>query len=226
MMRRFSIFFVILILTWMTGVWAQGPLPVLENAHALLAPFTPVSRNGTLSGDPTPILVNGRVLEIPPQWSYTGAPIIGALPPYIARYGGPGYDFNWSWVNGTAGFAQDGIQLYGKQRYVIQVRYTTNMDYLSGDYPFVPSDLELYGRIYTAQAGMLELPRYTMDGLHQTHTAEWVIESPENPYPFIRLEVGFHVAYPVFKGSAYLEWIEIQTAETDYKPDWVIAFGE
>lgn len=224
MWRRFVLLF-FLITLWIAGVFAQGALPVLENAHALLEPFTPVSLNGTFSHEPTLILVNGRVLEVPPQWSYTGAPIVGALPPYISRYDGPGYNFNLSWVNGMAGFAQDGIQLYGKQRYVIKARYTTDIDYLSGDMPFVPSDLELYGRIYTAQQGMMELPRYTMRDLHTTHDVEWVIESPENPYPFIRFEIGFNVDYPVFKGSVYLEFVEIQTAPQDYKPDWVIAFG-
>jgi hypothetical protein len=225
-MRRLFIFLMILLLLWITSLLAQdGPLPVLENAHGLLEPFTPISLNGTFSGEPTLILVNGRVLEVPPQWSYTGEPIVGALPPFITRYDGPGYGFNFSWVNGMAGFAQDGIQLYGKQRYLIKIRYTTDLDYLSSDMPFVPSDMAFYGRIYTAQTGMIDLPRFTMDGLKATHDEEWVIKSPQNPYPFIRLEVGFAAEYPVFKGSVYLEWVEIQTAPADYKPDWVIPFG-
>ncbi len=225
-MRRVVIFLIVVSALWITSILAQdGPLPVLENAHGVLEPFTPVSLNGTFSDEPTLILVNGRVLEVPPQWSYTGEPIVGALPPYITRHEGPGYGFNFSWVNGMAGFAQDGIQLYGNQRYVIKIRYTTDLEYLSGDVPFIPSDMELYGRIYTAQTGMIELPRFTMDGLQTTHEGEWVIESPQNPYPFIRLEVGFNAAYPVFRGSVYLEFVEIQTAPKAYKPDWVIPFG-
>lgn len=224
-MRRLILMVIVLMGVLAAGVLAQrGPLPVLDNVHGVLPPFTPVSRNGSLGEEPTPLMVNGRRLEVPPGWSYTGYPGIGALPPYISRWDEPGYRFNFSWVNGTAGFAQDGIQLYGQQRYVIKVRYSTTLEYTSADYPFLPSDMRTCARIYTANSGMTDLPCYNMPGLDESHAIEWVIESTENPYPFIRLEVVFDVKYPVFRGFVFLEHAEIQTAPPDYKPDFLILF--
>lgn len=202
----------------------DGALPVLENLHAPLPPFTVVSRNALLGSDPTPIVVNGRQLEIPPDYSFTGKGGVGMLPPYIARWAEPGYRFDFSWINGSAGFAQDGIQLYGDQRYVVRVNYTTELEYTSGDYPFVPSDMRTFARIYTANSGMIDLPAYNMQALKQPHEIEWVIESTENPYPFIRLEVLFEIKYPVFRGKVFMEQIRVMTAPADYKPDFVIEF--
>jgi hypothetical protein len=206
------------------AVLAQGPLPVLENVHAVLPPFSVVSRNGELGEEPTPLMVNGRRLEVPRGWSYTGTPGVGALPPFIARYDQPGYRLDVSWINGTAGFAQDGIQLYGRQRYVVRVQYRTALEYTSADYPWVPSDVQVVGRLYTANSGLLELPPFNMAGLAETATVEWVIESTANPYPFVRLEVLFNVQYPIFRGFVFFDRIEVLTAPADYKPDFVIAF--
>lgn len=228
MQRMIKILPTLVVVILMIG-WASaqdtplGPLPLLENAHAVLEPFTPVSENGYFVDDPTPIMVNGRQLEVPPNWSYSGYPGVGMLPPYIARWAGPGYRFDYSWINGIAGFAQDGIQLYGNQRYVLKAEYTTELKYLTS-LPFVASDVQFYARIYTAQGGMIELPRFNMQGLNQQHEVEWVIESTANPYPFIRLEALFEVKHPTFVGKVFMQKVEIQTAPPEYKPDFVIYF--
>jgi hypothetical protein len=203
---------------------AQDSQPVIENAHADLEPFTSVIENPTLGGEPTLISVNGRDIEVPPNWFFSTAPQVAGLPPYVSRYEDPGYRFTWSWVNGEAGFSQNGIQLYGNQRYVVQVDYETALRYSGPDMPFVPSDFQVKGRLYTAQGGATDLPPQSMNGLDETHSIEWVLESTENPLPYTRLEVLFDVRWPTFVGNVFLKRVDVQTAPADYKPDFVIAF--
>lgn len=201
-----------------------GPVPVIDNEHAALEPFTSVIRNPGLADDPTRISVNGRTLEVPPQWSFTSDPAIAGLPPFVRRWEEPGYAFVWDWIGGRAGFAQDGIQLYGNQRYAIRVAYATDLEYTSTDFPFTSSNVRVQARLYTAQSGITELPPQSMQGLAQAHTIEWVIESADNPYPFVRLEVVFDVEWPIFLGSTNLRSIDLVTAPADYKPQFVINF--
>lgn len=197
--------------------------PVISNQHDGLELFSSVINNPTLIGEPTLISVNGRYIEVPPGWSYTGVPLVGGLPPYVNRWTEPGYNFAWDWINGEAGFAQDGIQLYGNQRYAVQVDYTTMLQ-MSSDLPFVASDFQVYGRIYTAQGGMQELPAQNMRGLQEAHNLEWVIESTENPYPFVRLEIFFRVRWPIFQNGVNLQRIDLVTVADDYRSDAVIEF--
>jgi hypothetical protein len=63
-----------------------------------------------------------------------------------------------------------------------------------------------------------------MDGLEETHSIEWVIESTENPFPYTRLEVLFDVRWPTFVGDVFLTRVDLQTAPADYKPAFVIEF--
>lgn len=201
-----------------------GPLSVLDNLHAAVAPFTSVITNPTLSGEPTLLLVNGRRAVVPPGWSLTGEPGMGGLYPHITLYDGPGIHFNWDYINGSAGFAQDGIQLYGNQRYVVRVLFRTDLVYQADHVPFTPSHFQVRGRIYTAQGGFTELPPQSMAGTQASHLAEWVIESRENPFPFIRLEVVFKMEWPIFIGGTFMEGIDILTAPADYRPEFVIYF--
>jgi hypothetical protein len=202
----------------------SGPISVIDNIHAAVAPFTSVLENPTLSGDVLPILVNGRTIEVPHGWSYTGQAGIGGLPPHIQRYDGQGLRFGWDYVNGQAGFAQDGIQLFANQRYVVRVNYRTDIIYTLDSTPFTPSHLQVAARLYTAQGGFTELPAQSMRGTQEQHTIEWVIESSQNPYPFVRLEVTLALEYPIFIGGTFLESIDILTAPTDYRPQFVIDF--
>lgn len=226
MSRTITISILFLCLLSLSAVsMAQQPTQTsIQNDHAQLALFTSVINNPTLINEPTRIHVNGRDLEVPPHWSFTAAPQVGGLPPYIRRYDQPGYQFIWEWVNGEAGFAQDGIQLYGNQRYAVRVNYQTDLYYTSGDLPFVPYDFRIYARLYTAQGGMQTLPHFNMSGLTDTHSIEWVIESTVNPYPFVRLEVLFDVEWPIFRGTATMQSIDIVTVAPDYRPDFVIPF--
>lgn len=198
--------------------------PIISNEHDGLEAFTSVINNPTLIGEPTLISVNGRYIEVPPSWSYTGMPEVGGLPPFVNRWEEPGYAFNWSWINGEAGFAQDGIQLYGNQRYAVRVDYTTIFTYTNTDFPFVASNFQVYGRLYTANGGMHDLPAQNMRGLQEAHSIEWVIESTENPYPFVRLEILFSVEWPILNDSANLQVIDIVTVPADYRPEAVISF--
>lgn len=198
--------------------------PAITNQHDGFVDFTSVINNPTLLDEPTLISVNGRYIEVPRGWSYTGMPEVGGLPPYVNRWEQQGYLFNWEWINGEAGFAQDGIQLYGNQRYAVQVDYTTMLYYTSGDLPFVASNFQVYGRIYTANGGMQELPRQNMRGLEESHQIEWVIESTENPYPFVRLEILFAVEWPIFRGTVNLQRMDIVVVPADYRPEAVINF--
>ena len=201
-----------------------GPVSVIDNVHADVQPFTSVIENPTLEGDVLPILVNGRTIEIPHGWSYTGRPGIGGLPPHILRYAGPGLRFGWDYVNGSAGLAQDGIQLFGNQRYVVRVTYRTDIIYTLDSTPFTPSHLQVVPRLYTANGGFTDLPPQSMHGTQERHELEWVIESTENPYPFVRLEVLFRMEYPIFIGGTFLESIDILTAPADYRPEFIIYF--
>lgn len=217
----------IIVLIFAIGILtlAQDSGPIIENQHSGLEPFTSVINNPNLNeGEPTLISVNGRYIEVPQGWSYTGLPEVGGLPPFVRRTEQPGLEFLWEWINGEAGFAQDGIQLYGNQRYAIQVDYLTNLYYTSEDLPYIPSDFQVYARLYTANGGMQELPRINSQGLDQQHNIEWVIESTENPYPFVRLEVLFDVEWPTFRGSVFVHRIDIVTVEDDYRPNFVIPF--
>ncbi|GAB5493223.1 MAG: hypothetical protein Phog2KO_34380 [Phototrophicaceae bacterium] len=205
--------------------FAQNEGPIIVNEHDGLEPFTSVIENPEFNeGDYTLILVNGRIMEIPAGWSFTANPLIGGLPPYIKRGEEPGLEFLWEWINGQAGLAQDGIQLYGNQRYAIQVEYLTDLFYTSDQLPFVPSDFQVYARLYTASGGMIELPRINSEGLEQSHSVEWVIESVNNPYPFVRLEVMFDVEWPQFRGSVFAQRMDIVTVADDYRPNAVINF--
>lgn len=205
--------------------FAQDTGPIIENTHSGLEPFTSVINNPSLTeGETTLIHVNGRNIEVPQGWSYTGLPVVGGLPPFIRRSEQSGLEFVWEWINGQAGFAQDGIQLYGNQRYAIQVDYLTNLYYTSQDLPYVPSDFQVYARLYTANCGMQELPRINSQGLAQQHNIEWVIESTNNPYPFVRLEVLFDVEWPTFRGGVFVQRIDLVTVEPDYRPNFVINF--
>lgn len=104
--------------------FAQSEGPIIENTHSGLEAFSSVINNPSFTeGEITLINVNGRNIEVPQGWSYTGVPVVGGLPPFIRRGEEPGLEFVWEWINGQAGFAQDGIQLYGNQRYAIQVDY-------------------------------------------------------------------------------------------------------
>lgn len=221
-MRKTIIFLFALLGFGLLAFAQDGPL--ITNEHAGLPEFSSVVNNPTLIEEPTLISVNGRYIEVPQGWSYTGMPEVGGLPPYINRWTEPGYNMAWDWINGESGFAQDGIQLYGNQRYVVQVDYTTMLAYTSTDYPFVPSNFQVYGRIYTANGGMQELPRQNMRGLTEAHNIEWVIESTENPYPFVRLEILFAVEWPIFSGAINLQRMDILTAPADYRPNAVIQF--
>jgi hypothetical protein len=203
---------------------AEGPISVIDNVHAAVEPFTSVIENPSLEGEPLPILVNGRTIEVPPHWSFTGEPGIGGLPPHISRYDGPGLRFGWDYVSGTAGFAQDAIQLFGNQRYAVRVAYRSDIVYMQDNVPFTPSHLQVRGRLYTAQGGVTELPAQSMIGTQEDHIVEWVIESTENPYPFVRLEVVFAMEWPIFIGGTFLESIDILTAPADYRPRFVINF--
>lgn len=223
MRRIIPISLLLLSITLLT--FAQSDGPIITNEHDALEPFSSVINNPTFSeGEPTLILVNGRNLEVPQGWSYTGIPVVGGLPPFIRRTAEPGLEFLWEWINGQAGLAQDGIQLYGNQRYAIQVDYLTNLYYTSSDLPYVPSDFQVYARLYTANGGMHELPRINSQGLAQQHNIEWVIESVNNPYPFVRLEVLFDVEWPTFRGSVFVQRIDLVTVESDYRPEFVINF--
>jgi hypothetical protein len=202
----------------------QGPISTIDNVHAVVEPFTSVIENPELAGQVTPLLINGRTIEIPENWSYTGAPGVAGLPPHILRYEGPGLRFGWDYVNGRAGVAQDGIQLFGNQRYIVRVNYRTDIIYARIDTPYTPSHLQLGARLYTAQNGFTELPPQSMHGTQENHTIEWVIESTANPYPFVRLEVYFLMEYPIFIGGSFLEHVDILTAPTDYRPEFVIQF--
>jgi hypothetical protein len=203
-----------------------GPLPVISNDHADMRVFTSVIENPDLIEEELPALinVNGRNIEVPPGWSYTGFPGVGELPPFVRRWEEPGYLFAWDWINGLAGFAQDGIQLYGTQRYAIRVEYDTDLVYTNEDMPFVPSDFQVIARLHTAQGGLQELPPISMEGLNTSHEIEWVIESPDNPAPFVRLEVMFKVDWPLFTGFANLRQIDLVTVPDDYRPAFVIEF--
>lgn len=202
----------------------SGPISVIDNIHAAVTPFTSVIENPALGGDVLPILVNGRTIEVPHGWSYTGVPGVGGLPPHIQRYDGPGLRFGLDYVNGQAGFAQDGIQLFGNQRYVVRVNYRTDIIYTLDSTPFTPSHLQVTARLYTAQGGLTELPSQSMNGTQSQHSIEWVIESTQNPYPFVRLEVTLALEYPIFIGGIFLESIDILTAPADYHPQFVIDF--
>jgi len=202
----------------------QGPISLIDNVHAEVEPFTSVIENPTLTGQVTPLLMNGRIVEIPQGWSFTGATGLAGLPPHISRYEGAGLRFGWEYVNGRAGLAQDGIQLFGNQRYVVRVDYRTDIIYARVDTPYTPSHLQLGARLYTAQGGFTELPPQSMHGTQENHTIEWVIESTDNPYPFVRLEVYFLMEYPIFIGGTFLERVDILTAPATYRPDFVIAF--
>lgn len=223
-MRRLIILLV-LIASIGALTFAQDNAPVIDNAHAGLDPFTSVLNNADFSeGEDTLISVNGRYISVPQGWSYTGIPEVGGLPPFVRRGEQVGLEFVWEWVNGQAGFAQDGIQLYGNQRYAIQVDYLTNLYYTSEDLPYIQSDFQVYARLYTANGGMLELPRINSRGLAQQHNIEWVIESRENLYPFVRLEVLFDVEWPTFRGGVFVQRIDLVTVEADYRPEFVINF--
>lgn len=217
---------VILVFLLMISVFtvAQDIGPAIENQHAGLEAFSSVIDNPTFGDEPTLISVNGRNIEVPPGWSYTGYPGVGGLAPYVSRYDEPGYRFSWDWINGQAGFAQDGIQLYGNQTYVIRVKYRTDIVYTRDDLPFLASDFKVVARLYTADGGMQTLPTQNMQGLQQEHSIEWVIKSTENPYPFVRLEVMFDVEWPIFVGNVFLQSIDIVTAPGDYRPEAVIEF--
>jgi len=216
---------ILLLLSMSILTFAQGDGPIITNEHDALEPFSSVVNNPTFAeGEMTAIHVNGRTLEVPQGWSYTGVPVVGGLPPFIRRTAEPGLEFLWEWINGQAGLAQDGIQLYGNQRYAIQVDYLTNLYYTSADLPYVPSDFQVYARLYTANGGMQELPRINSQGLEQQHNIEWVIESVNNPYPFVRLEVLFDVEWPTFRGSVFVQRIDLVTVESDYRPEFVINF--
>ena len=222
MLRKLLAVGFLLALVGLFSIAQEGSL--ISNQHDGLEDFTSVIDNPTLIDEPTLISVNGRYIEVPPGWSYTGVPEVGGLPPFVNRWAEPGYAFNWGWINGEAGFAQDGIQLYGNQRYAVQVDYTTILRYASTELPFVASNFQVYGRIYTAQGGIVELPNQNMRGLEEAHSIEWVIESTENPYPFVRLEVYFSVEWPIFDGSVNLQRIDIVTVPDDYRPEAVIPF--
>lgn len=203
---------------------AQSDGPIIQNEHDALEPFTSVINNPTLENEATLVNVNGRNVFVPQGWSYTGTPGVGGLPPYVVNTPEQGYEFVWEWINGSAGLAQDGIQLYGNQRYAVQVDYLTNLYYTSRDLPFVGSDFQVYGRLYTANGGFQDLPPINATGLSEQQNLEWVIESTDNPYPFVRLEVRFDVDWPIFRGSVYLQRIDLVTVPDDYRPEFVINF--
>lgn len=220
-------FILAIILLFSIGIltFAQGEGSIIENTHSGLEAFSSVINNPSFTeGDITLINVNGRNIEVPQGWSYTGVPVVGGLPPFIRRGEEPGLEFVWEWINGQAGFAQDGIQLYGNQRYAIQVDYLSNLYYTSEELPYVPSDFQVYARLYTANGGMQELPHINSQGLAQQHSIEWVIESNNNPYPFVRLEVLFDVEWPTFRGGVFVQRIDLVTVEADYRPNFVINF--
>jgi len=220
-----TILAVIVLLSLGILTFAQDTGPIIENTHGGLEAFSSVINNPSFTeGESTLIHVNGRNVEVPQGWSYTGIPVVGGLPPFIRRGEEPGLEFVWEWINGQAGFAQDGIQLYGNQRYAIQVDYLTNLYYTSEDLPYVQSDFQVYARLYTANGGMQELPRINSQGLAQQHNIEWVIESTDNPYPFVRLEVLFDVEWPTFRGGVFVQRIDLVTVEPDYRPNFVINF--
>jgi hypothetical protein len=222
MLRKLLALAVLLLAIGLLSLAQDGP--AISNQHDGLEDFSSVINNPTLIEEPTLISVNGRYIEVPPGWSYTGMPEVGGLPPFVNRWEEPGYAFNWGWINGEAGFAQDGIQLYGNQRYAVQVDYTTILTYGTPDLPFIASNFQVYARLYTANGGMQELPRQNMRGLEEAHSIEWVIESTENPYPFVRLEVFFAVEWPIFNGSVNLQRIDIVVVPDDYRPEAVISF--
>lgn len=223
MMRKTIVILALLLLVSILTI-AQDIGPIIENQHAGLENFSSVIDNPNFEDEPTLISVNGRNIEVPYAWSYTGFPGIGGLAPYVSRYDDPGYRFSWDWINGQAGFAQDGIQLYGSQTYALRVRYRTDMVYTRNDLPFVPSDFRVFARVYTARGGMQALPSQSMQGLEEQHSIEWVIQSTENPYPFVRLEVMFDVEWPIFVGNVYLQSIDLVTVPDDYRPEAVIGF--
>ncbi|MGB7337569.1 MAG: hypothetical protein WBC91_01665 [Phototrophicaceae bacterium] len=223
-MRRLLIL-IALLLSFSILTIAQTDRPAIDNLHAELEPFTSVINNPDFTeGDVTILNVNGRRVEVPQGWSFTTMPEVGGLPPFVFYVEDSGLEFFWEWINGQSGLAQDGIQLYGNQRYAIQVDYLTNLYYTSGDLPYVPSDFQVYARLYTANGGMQELPRINSQGLTQQHTVEWVIESTSNPYPFVRLEVFFDVEWPTFRGSVFVQNIDLVTVAPDYRPNFVINF--
>ncbi|MEL6524205.1 MAG: hypothetical protein AAFQ07_00715 [Chloroflexota bacterium] len=224
-MRRFMIVAISLALlsVGMLTV-AQDNGPLIQNGHDGLDEFSSVITNPTFEGEATIINVNGRYIDVPPGWSFTGNPEVGGLPPFVVDTPEQDYEFVWEWINGSAGFAQDGIQLFGNQRYAIQVDYLTNLYYTSRDLPFVPSDFQVYARLYTANGGMQALPPISMTGLAEQQNVEWVIESTSNPYPFVRLEVRFDVEWPTFRGSVYLQRADIVTVPDDYRQNFVVNF--
>ncbi|MEM9953739.1 MAG: hypothetical protein AAFV93_08535 [Chloroflexota bacterium] len=223
-MRRYLLP-IVLILSVAILTLAQDEGPLIQNQHDALEPFSSVLNNPSFAeGEPTLINVNGRYVEVPQGWTFTTKPEVGGLPPFVRYTDQPGVEFVWEWINGQSGFAQDGIQLYGNQRYAIQVDYLTNLYYTSEDLPYVPSDFQVYARLYTANGGMQELPRINSQGLEQQHNIEWVIESTDNPYPFVRLEIFFDVEWPTFRGSVFVQRIDLVTVADDYRPNFVIPF--
>ena len=132
--------------------------------------------------------------------------------------------YNWDYISGRSGLAQDAIQLFGNQRYAVRVQFRTDLIYARLDTPFTPSHFQVGARLYTAQGGFTELPPQPMIGTENDHLIEWVIESTENPYPFVRLEAYFLMEYPIFIQNVYLERIDIVTVPPDYRPEFVNYF--
>jgi len=206
------------------------PDPSGSNPHANLPAFSPINKNWTLEGRPVLVEVGHdqvRTLAIPPQWSYVGVnEVYPNVPPYVyLRDDLGGYQFEPAYVSGTFGLAQDGIELFPEQRYIVKITYTTDLSRINSTGSFLLSDFTVQGAVYNTSGGTTTgLTPQTIPALRSARNEQiWVIES-DKPFPTIRLEVFFKFRWATLQGGIIVHKIEILTAPADYGSNAVLRF--
>lgn len=187
--------------------------PLFTPTREVLAtamPFQVVNVNAFLQGQPQIVQVNGRTLEIPPQWSYAG----DANPaPFFYRRD-DGYLIQPEWLAGKFGLASD-FQAVSEQAYILKI---TAIAGLQGS-----GDVSLGCVLYNSDGGgITELIRQNVRLLGYQEFVWVLISRRDNPT--VHYECTFGIVWPSLQGTIVLRSIEWQTAPADYGLDARVEF--
>jgi len=245
-MRQTSLFLILVLLVLVvacvpvtmtpipTDVPGVTPEPTTgANPHGNMPAFSAINQNWTLDGHPEQITVGNlqldhwRILNIPPLWEYLGEPE-NEIPPFysavecVTEDDQACYKLDVSYIGGTFGLAQHGIELYGNQTYIVKVR-ADEINLTNEKADWSAGDMGIAGRLIVSDGTATELYEQAVPAQSGVHEWFWVIRSTKR-YPTVVLQVWFNIRWASVVGYVLLDDIEVLTAPDDFGQDVVLPF--
>jgi hypothetical protein len=218
-----------------TDVPGVTPEPTTgANPHGNLPAFSQVNKNWTLDGHPTQVkagnmqLNHWRILSIPPLWDYMGEPD-NEIPPFyhavdcVTEDDSACYKLDVSYIGGTYGLEQHGIELYGNQTYIVKVRAAEINLAAADDHLWTSGNVGITGRLIVSDGTATELYEQAVPQQSGVHEWFWVIRSTKR-YPTVVLQVWFRIRWATAVGYVMLDDIEVLTAPENFGQDVVLPF--